>query len=189
MIEKAIVSMNSNPFHNQLVAGRYSLQVREEYFAGEMLKSEGVSDTIVYRIFNGKFKLYSENEKSKGKDWIIDQNEIAYGIKDSSGIYSSPDEYAQFKLGADSLRKILESYSVYRSETDEDSRRFLFLMMEVNEKGLVNIDNMSFFKPVKSNTLLNKIKKDSVLMANWYPAVYKGRSVKSKVNLPILIKD
>ncbi len=78
-VEKVILSMNDNPFIAELITGHYILQIKEDYFAGELLSHEGAKDTTTFRIFNGKFKTYSENEKQKGREWIINKNEIKNG--------------------------------------------------------------------------------------------------------------
>lgn len=97
-VEKVILSMSANPFESVLLSGHYTLQIREEYVVGELLRREGFKDTTAWRVFNGKFRVYSEQERERGRDWLIEQNEIKMGIKDSFGIYQMPDEYAAFKF-------------------------------------------------------------------------------------------
>lgn len=188
-VEKVIMSMNVNPFDNKLVTGHYTLQIREDYFAKQLLKEIGRKTTTTYMIFNGKFKIYSEQEMNKGRKWLIDQNEIKYGIKDSLGIYQLPDEFAQYKYGGDSLKSILKQLAVLRSETNVNKRVYVTLVMHVDEKGVVNPESMTILEPIKSTNLIDSLKQNINLITNWYPATYKGRPVKSEVNLPIPIKE
>ncbi len=188
-VEKVILSMNANPFDNKLVTGHYTLQIREDYFAGQLLKETGRKDTTTYMIFNGKFKIYSDQEIKKGRKWLIDQNEIKYGIKDSLGVYELPDEFAQYKYGDDSLKSMLKQFEVLRSETNVNKRAFVTLLMQVDEKGVVNPESMTILETMKSTILIDRLKQNINLMTNWYPATYKGRPVKSEINLPIPIKE
>lgn len=188
-VEKAILSMNVNPFDFKLVTGHYTLQIREDYFAGQLLKEIGKKDTTTYMIFNGKFKIYSDQEIKKGRKWVIDQNEIKYGIKDSLGIYQSPDEFAQYKYGDDSLKSMLKQFEVLRSETNVSKRVFVTLLMQVDERGIVNPETMTILETMKSTHLIDRLKQNINFMTNWYPATYKGRPVKSEMNIPIPIKE
>jgi len=188
-VEKAILSMNANPFDNKFVTGHYTLQIREDNFAGQLLKKIGRKDTTTYMVFNGKFKVYSDNEIRMGWNWHIEQNEIRYGIKDSLGIYQLPDEFAQYKFGDDSLKSLLKQFAVNRSETSVDKRAFVTLQMLVNEKGSVILESISISETMKSTNLLDNLKQNKDLITNWYPAIYRGRPVKSEVNLPIPIKE
>lgn len=188
-VEKAILSMNVNPFDNKLVTGHYTLQIREDYFAGQLLKEMGRKDTTTFMIFNGKFKIYSEEEIKKGRKWVIDQNEIKYGIKDSLGIYELPDEFTQYKYGEDSLKSMLKQFEVLRSETNVNKGSTLTLYMHVDEKGVVIPESMTMSESMKSTNLIDRLKQNINFMTNWYPATYKGRPLKSDVYLPIRIKE
>jgi len=188
LVDKAILSFSDNPFEEKLITAHYTLQIRENYYAGKLLSKEGVNDTTTFRIFNGKFKFYSENEKLKGRDWILDQNEIKMGIKDSLGIYEMPDNYAEFKFGDDSLKAVLKEYEIDRAKTKVPKKSFITLQLIIDENGQVDLNTIKIWEPMKSLELIELVKKDSALMNNWYPAAYKGKPVKSEFNLPIRIK-
>lgn len=187
-VEKAVLSMNESPFKSELITGHYTLQIKEHYFAGEQLRQEGATDTTTYRIFNGKFKVYSEKEKEKGREWIVDQNEIKMGIKDSLGIYERPDNFAEFKFGSDSLKALLKEFEIDRTESTEKVKGFITIQMLLDENGRVDKDNMTIREPMKSLKILHRLKTNKALMTEWYPATYKGRPVKSELNLPLKIK-
>lgn len=188
-VEKAILSMNENPFKEELITGHYTLQIKAEYFAGKLLSKEGMKDTTTYRVFHGKFKLYSDTEKQKGRDWIIGQNEIRMGIKDSLDVYEYPDEYAQYKFGIDSLKVLLEQFEIDRSETNEKKKTYVTLEMVVDENGQVDPANMTILEPMKSTKLIENLRMNQDLKTNWHPAIHNGKPVKSKENVTIRIRE
>ncbi len=187
-VDKAILSFSNNPFEEKLITAHYTLKIRQDYYAGKLLSKEGVNDTTTFRIFNGKFKLYSENEKLKGREWILEQNEIKMGIKDSLGIYEMPDNFAEFKFGDDSLKAILNEYEVDRAKTEVTKKSFITLQLIIDENGKVDSKTIKIWEPMRSLEIIDLVKQDSSIMTNWFPATYKGRPVKSEVNLPIRIK-
>jgi hypothetical protein len=187
-VDKAILSFSDNPFEEKLITAHYTLQIREDYFAGKLLSKEGVKDTTSFRIFNGKFKFYSQNEKLKGREWILDQNEIKIGIKDSLGIYEMPDNFAEFKFGDDSLRVILKEFEIDRAKTEVPKKSFITLQLIIDANGKVDLNTIKIWEPMKSLESIELVKQNSDLMTNWFPATYKGRPVKSEVNLSIRIK-
>lgn len=188
IVEKTILSFSDNPFEKEVISGHYTLQIKEIYHAGKLLSKEGVNDTTTYRIFNGKFKLYLEKEKLNGREWLIDQNEIRMGIKDSLGIYRYPDNYAEFKFGDDSLKAILEEYKIDRAKTELRKKSFITLHLIIDENGNVDQNAISIREPMKSLDIIEIVKQNADVMTSWFPAIYKGRPVKSEVNLPITIK-
>jgi hypothetical protein len=187
-VEKVVLSMNENPFQSELITGHYTLQIRADYFAGEQLRKEVAADTTTYRVFNGKFKIYSQYEIEKGRYWIVDRSEIMMGVKDSSGFYLMPDEFAEFKFGSDSLKALLKEFEIDRSESTEQLKSSVTLQILIDEKGCVVNDRMAIWEPMQSLEILNRLKKNKVLMTEWYPATYKGRPVKSELNLPLKFK-
>ena len=110
------------------------------------------------------------------------------GIKDSLDVYYSPDVFPRFSLGDDSLIKILKQFEIDRSETYEDKRNFALLEMVVDEHGKV-IPNSVIINGLKSKKLIYEILNCETLLSNWDSAFYKGKPVKSKVNLRIQIID
>lgn len=188
-VEKVILSMNTNPFYNDFITGHYTLQIKEDYFAGDLLKFEGVKDTTSYFINNGKFKIYSDIEKKQGKDWVISQNEIAFNIKDSLGVYRFPDKFAQFKHGKDSLRVLLSNFEIDRSETELEKKVYVTLKILIDENGIVDSESMQILEPMKSDTLIGNLRKCEAFMSNWFPAQHNENKVKSRVNLIIFIKE
>ena len=188
-VEKAILSMNENPFDHNLIVGHYSLQIRRDYFAGELLTPEGVGDTTSYEVFHGKFKIYSDLEKKKGRDWIIDQHEIRMGIKDTLGIYEFPDEIAEYKFGLDSLKVLLQQFEIDRSETKEKRKAFITLKMVIDEYGQVDPATMTILEPMKSTDLIESLRMNQDLKTNWKPATHNGKPVKSKENVAIRIRE
>ena len=187
-VDKVILSFSDNPFEEKLITAHYTLQIQEDYHAGNLLNKKGVKDTTAYRMFHGKFKFYSENEKQKGRKWILDQNEIKIGIKDSLGIYEMPDNFAEFKFGNDSLETILKEYEIDRAKTEVPKKSFITLQLMIDKNGNVDLNRIKIREPMKSLEIIDLVKQDSTLMTNWLPATYEGRPVKSKVNLPIRIK-
>ncbi len=187
-VEKAVLSMNESPFKSKLITGHYTLQIREDYFAGEQPRKEGDRDTTTYLIFNGKFKVYSNKEKEKGREWIINQNEITMGVKDSSGVYLMPDDFAEFKFGSDSLKALLKEFEIDRSESTEQLKSVVTLQILIDENGRVEKESMAIWEPMRSLEILSRLKKNKALMTEWYPATYKGRPVKSELNLPLKFK-
>jgi hypothetical protein len=188
-VEKIILSISENPFTNNNLVGHYTLQIKEEYTVGELLENEGFKDTTTFRIFNGKFKFYTEREKLNGKEWVISQNEISLGIKESPDVYLSPDEFAEYKWGNDSIEQILTRYEIDRSKTEVENQDFITLIMIVDENGEVNSERMLIREKMKSNELLEDLKRDSKITSNWQSAIHNGRNVKSKVYLTIRIKE
>ncbi|MFT6970009.1 MAG: hypothetical protein ACJAXX_000573 [Roseivirga sp.] len=186
--EKVVLSMSENPFKSELITAHYTLQIREDYFAGKQLRKKGAKDTTAYRIFNGKFKLYSEKEKEKGRDWIIDKNEIMMGVKDSSGVYLMPGDFAEFKFGTDALKALLKEFEIDRTESTEQLKSFVTLEIFIDENGHVDKESMAIWEPMRSLEILKRLKMNKALMTEWYPATYKGRPVKSELNLPLKFK-
>ena len=165
----------------------YTLQILDHIFSAD-LEKYGDIDTVMFYTFNGKFKVYSELEKANGRDWVISQNEILWGIKDSLDVYNSPDEFAQFTLGDDAFSHILKQFEIERSETKEEKKVFVTLCMVVDENGKVNPESMTIIEDMNSDALIRSLKKCEPLLNNWRPAIYKDKPVKSWVNLPIMIK-
>lgn len=188
IVDKAILSLSDNPFEEALITAHYTLQIKEEYQPGKLLSKEGVKDRTTDRIFNGKFKIYSENEKLKGRDWIVDQNEIRMGIKDSLGVYQLPDGFAEFKFGEDSLKAILRVYEINSAKTKVPKKSFVTLQLIIDENGKVDLNTIKILEPMKSLEIIELVRQNTDLMTNWFPASYKGRPVKSAVNLPIRVK-
>ncbi len=110
------------------------------------------------------------------------------GIKDSLDIYYSPDKFATFSLGNDSLTQLLQQFEIERSETTQETRKFVLLEMVIDENGGAIPESM-VIEEIKSGGLIRELKNCESLLSNWTPAIYKNKSVKSKVNLPIRIKD
>ena len=186
-VEKVIFNVNDNPFECSQITGYYTLQIREDIFIVDKIKY-GDHDTTVFYVCHGKFKVYSEEEKTKGRDWVISQNEMLLGIKDSLEVYYSPDEFAKYALGDDALDELLKQFEINRSETTLEKRKFVDLCMVIDENGKVVLESMTL-EDMKSDELLREIKNCKPLLMNWKPAIYKDKSVKSIKNLDIRIKD
>lgn len=180
-VEKAILSMNKNPFEGTFITGHYSLQIKEEFNSGKTLKSEGINDTTSYKVFNGKFKLYSEKEIENGREWVVNQVELTrgYGGKDSTGVYYYPDVEASFATGQKKLQSILDNYKVYKSDFINDPNGSVTIFIIVNADGSVNPDEIYIRETLKTDKLLNQIKSDTVLINGWIPAIHKNKHVKS----------
>jgi len=188
-VENIIFSANQSPTDSENLVGHYTLIIKSIYEAGEIQSNEGGRDTIEYYIFNGKFKFYSENEKLKGKEWVLDQNEIKQGIKDSLGFYLSPDEFAKFKGGDDELRKLLRNYAIQRNETNHLRKGIAVVSMIINDDGSVDPNSLVIHDEMWPKRILSELKADTDLMNNWIPAKYKCKNVKSEVNLPIRVYE
>ena len=77
-----------------------------------------------------------------------------------------------------------------RSETNVESKRDKMVCMAIDENGKVVPESMTTFEDMKSDEqLILYVKKCEPLLNNWQPGIYKGKPVKSRVNLPIKIKD
>ena len=72
-VEQVILTLNSKPTFDSRLIGHYTLKIREDFNPGKLLKNEGVEPNLSYRTFNGKFKIYSEEEKRKGLEWVNQQ--------------------------------------------------------------------------------------------------------------------
>lgn len=187
-VEKVIFYVNDNPFECSQITGFYTLQIREDVFYANKIKYNA-NDTTFFRIFYGKFKVYSEKEKTNGRDWVISQNEMLLGIKDSLDVYYSPDKFAEFTLGDDALIQLLKQFEIERSETKEEKKKFVSLDMIIDENGKVIPESMVITEEMKSDELIHALKNCKPLLSNWEPAIFKDKPVKSIVNLPIKIKD
>ena len=187
-VEKVIFSMDANPFECSHITGFYTLQIRQDIFIHDKIKY-GDLDTTMFYVLRGKFKVYSEEEKTKGRDWVISQNEIRLGIKDSLDVYHWPDERAEFALGNDALFQILKQFEVGRSETKHEKKVDVTFGMVIDENGKVNPNSMVMIDEIKSDDLINTLKKCKPLLSNWKPAIHKGKPVKSQMFLQIKIKD
>lgn len=187
-VERIIFYVSANPFECSQITGFYTLQIREDIFYADKIKY-GANDTTVFNLFHGKFKVYSEKEKTNGLDWIISQNEILLGIKDSLDVYYSPDKFAEFTLGDDALTQLLKQFEIERSETKEEKKKFISLDMVIDENGKVIPESMKISEEMKSDKLIRALKNCKPLLSNWDPAVFKDKPVKSKVNLLINIRD
>lgn len=188
-VEKAILSMNEDPYTQEHITGHYSLQIKRDYIAGELLRREGVKDTTSYEVFHGKFKIYSDQEKQKGREWIIDQNEIRMGLKDTLGIYEFPDEIAEYKFGIDSLKALLKQFEIDRSETNEKKKGYITLTMVIDEYGQVDPATMTILEPMKSTDLIENLRTNQDLRENWKPAIHNAKPVKSKESVAIRIRE
>ncbi len=188
MVQKIILDLDKNPFTNQNFSGYYTLQIKHNFSAGKIFANEGIKDTTYYSTFNGKFKIYNKEELIKGKEWIINQNEIKDGIKDSLGIYSSPDKFAEFKLDESVLKKALNDLKIKKGEIQDSTRRSIILTFTVDENGLVDKDKIHIRGLEIPKNLMQKIKDSKLIFENWKPAEHKGETVKSDVNLRIQIE-
>ena len=186
-VEKVIFYVSDNPFECSQITGYYTLQIREDIFFADKI-NYGDHDTTMFYVSHGKFKFYSEEEKAKGRDWVISQNDILLGIKDSLDVYYHPDEFAEYTLGIDALGDLLKQFEIKRSETTLEKRVFVSLGMVIDENGKVIPESMTL-EDMKSDELLREIKNCKPLLLNWKPAVYKDKPVKSIKYLEIWIKD
>ena len=186
-VEKVIFIVDTNPFETSQITGFYTLQIRDDFFVEDKVKY-GDRDTTMFYLFHGKFKVYSEEEKTKGRDWVISQNEILLGIKDSLDVYYRPDKFAEFILGDDALDQIRKQFEIKRSETTLEKRVFVELWMVIDENGKVIPESM-ILEDMKSDELLRRIKNCKPLLSNWKPATYNNKPVKSNMNLIIRVKD
>lgn len=159
-VEKIILTLSADPFMDSLLTGYYSLQIRHDYEAWSILGNEGVQDTTYYSVFNGKFKLYSNEEIKKGKEWVIDQNELKYGIKDSLGIYCDVDKFAKFQLGDSVLNEILANLQLNRTQVDENLKSFVTLSFKVDESGEIDMEKVRIREGLNSNEVLTRMKKN-----------------------------
>jgi len=171
--------MNKLPRKPENLVGHYTL----------LIKTTSKSADDRYHTFNGKFRFYSEDQKQKGKEWVMDRNEIKLGIKDSLGVYIHPDENATFKTGNDELEKHLREYAIQRSETNFHRKGFILVSMTVNEDGSVDPNSLAIFDDMRTSRILGLLKKDEYLMSNWKPAKYNGENVKSEINLTIRVYE
>lgn len=188
-VEKIILTFNKNPFNDSIFTGYYTLQVRHDYEMESILQNSEVKDTSYYFIFNGKFKFYSATDYKKGKKWIIEQNELKYNIKDSSGVYFDVDKFAQFQLGDSTLMNILSNLTLDRKQVKEPLKSFVTLSFIVDKFGNIDLNKIRIREGLNSDSILRKIINEKKLWANWIPAEYKGVKVNSEVNLRIQIKN
>jgi len=86
------------------------------------------------------------------------------------------------------LKAVLKEYEVDRAKTEVPKKSFITLQLIIDENGKVDSKTIKIWEPMRSLEVIDLVKQDSSLMTNWFPATYKGRPVKSEVNLPIRIK-
>jgi hypothetical protein len=71
IVEKIILSLDKNPFKEKYLAGHYIIQIRENYFDGWLTNDDWIlnpkGNKTSYKIFHGKFKIYTEDEINKKK--------------------------------------------------------------------------------------------------------------------------
>jgi hypothetical protein len=71
IVEKIILSLDKNPFKEKYIAGHYTMQIRENYFDGWLTNDDWIlnpkGNKTSYKIFHGKFKIYTEEEINKKK--------------------------------------------------------------------------------------------------------------------------
>ena len=125
--------------------------------------------------------------KDKEKAGMIIQA-VKDGIKDSLGIYSSPDKFAEFKLDESVLKKALNDLKIKKGEIQDSTRRSIILTFTVDENGLVDKDKIHIRGLEIPKNLMQKIKDSKLIFENWKPAEHKGETVKSDVNLRIQIE-
>jgi hypothetical protein len=190
-VENIIISTNENPSETETqgLVGHYTLLIREDFKAGQILKNEGVNDTTYYSTFNGKFKVYNDKERSLGLEWVESQNELRFGLKDSLNIYDSPDEFAEYLYGDEELKKLLNKYKVQRSETKLAHKVFISVSVIVDENGKVNPNSMTILDEMNSERILDRLKQDEQLLSSWIPGKRKGKAVKSRMNLTIMVNE
>lgn len=186
-IENIILSLNNSPFEKANCIGHYTLKIKESFRAGKILNAEGISDTINYRIFRGKFKLYDEIEKQNGRDWVLDQNLIHQGVKNKDDIFYLPDEFAFYSFGNEQLKIELDKHSVKRSQTLIKGKKYLSLQMIVKENGEIDETKIQIDGITNSDFHIKNIVKDKSIMKNWTAAKYRNEYVKSFIQLPIII--
>jgi len=61
-IKKINLELNKNPFLDSIITGRYSLLINHKIRINKELKRLGIKDTSFFSTFNGKFKIYSDDE-------------------------------------------------------------------------------------------------------------------------------
>jgi hypothetical protein len=70
-VEKIILSLDKNPFKEKNIVGHYTLQIRENYYDGWLTNNDCIpnpqGNKTCYKIFHGKFKIYTEEELNKKK--------------------------------------------------------------------------------------------------------------------------
>lgn len=117
------------------------------------------------------------------------QNEIKLGLKDSLNIYNSPDDFAEFVHGDEALKKLLSKYRVPRFETKLTHKVFISVNVIVDENGRINPDSMVILDDMNSDRILKLLKKDEVLLNDWIPGKRKGKAVKSRISLVVMVGE
>lgn len=188
-VENIILELNDNPFRTHYVTGHYSMVIKDKYYAGKLLKSEGlVNDTIFQFVFKGKFKGYTPTEIENGKDWILKQNDSKFGLIDSTGVYKIPDSIATFKLGENKLKSIIDQISFTKDDLSNIPNSFIVVALIINEFGKVDTNQMRILNLETEDKLLATIKKYNELLDNWNPAKHNGKVVKSEYIIRINLK-
>lgn len=176
-IENVILYFNQNPFHdtNGLI-GQYTALIKTETIVNDTASEMKNIESIYYHRLNGKFKVYSSDEKKMTKKWCREQMEMKIGIVDLNNIVEFPETDPIFCYGIDSVKSYL------KQKTDEilknSSPDQALFAVTINEFGL--IENVSFesTQTIKKDAL-EKLESKAMNLNCWSPAINHGKSVKS----------
>jgi predicted esterase YcpF (UPF0227 family) len=188
-VENIIMCLDQNPFSNDYFSGYYTMKIKSEYFAGEIMEKKAAKDTVDYSVYNGKFKICSDIEIKNGIDWIKGQNEIKLGVKDSLGIYEMPEVFASFILGDSIFNKTINDFVILKSELINQDLNYINVSFVVDEKGKVDTKSIQIKNSSKEDKILEKVRNYDVLWNNWLPAKYNNSNVKSKLNINFRVKS
>lgn len=173
-VEKAILEIDKNPFTDSIKIGHYTIQIRNEIY------DDGKIDTTYFSTFSGKFKVYNEIEKKKNKKWVMEQEDLRCGNKDTSGLYLYTDRLAEYKFGKDSLENIFSKLNILKDSVIKTGNYFR-LQFIVDETGFVDTNTIKFVDKDFPEADLNRIKNYPNLWNNWFPGEINGKRVKSLV--------
>jgi hypothetical protein len=204
-VEKIILSLDKNPFNEKYIVGHYILQIREDYYAGWFTDNGRIlnpkDNKTSYKIFHGKFKVYTDEEINKKKQRldslnakndpqsIILINSPTTSLKDELMPSLRPDKPSEYFPGQEALLALLKQMEVDRSQTKVKSKLFITLTMVINPDGSVDTEKMFILEPMLSDEYLIHLKNNKDLISNWKPAIINGNAVRSVVELPIWIKN
>jgi hypothetical protein len=62
IIKKITLEIDKNPFQDSIITGRYSLEIKSTVRTNKELRKQGIKDTTFYSTFNGKFKIYRDED-------------------------------------------------------------------------------------------------------------------------------
>lgn len=168
-IEQFHLYFNKNPFRDTVhLIGRFSAIVR----------NTEPEHAYAYP-FDGKFKFYSQEERSLTPEELRYKMELKKGFMDKNGIYGQPEVDPEYCQGKDSLDNYLKSV-IQKYLPQKNRLHTFYFTFVINKAGRVETIEVE----AKGNlveSLKGKIENE-LLESCWIPALNYGETVKSTIH-------